>query len=92
VTIARRRPATGSCGGRPGHSWRCRETNERNGPWFLYQLVEADFGLFGASANGGGVAFFAHVGGFVFGVLVTWLLTSTGRTAPTVRDRWLPAV
>src|SRR5499426_3469870 len=32
--------------------------------WFLYQLIEANFGLFSASANGGGVAFFAHVGGF----------------------------
>jgi membrane associated rhomboid family serine protease len=40
------------------------------GAWFIYQLVEANFGLFSAGANGGGVAFFAHVGGFVFGVLV----------------------
>ena len=37
------------------------------GFWFLYQLFEANFGLFGAQANGGGVAFFAHVGGFLFG-------------------------
>jgi membrane associated rhomboid family serine protease len=45
------------------------------GLWFLYQLVEANFGLFSAKANGGGVAFFAHVGGFVFGYVVTmWLL------------------
>src|SRR5258705_5600512 len=44
------------------------------GLWFLYQLIEANFGLFNASANGGGVAFFAHVGGFVFGVLLTALL------------------
>jgi membrane associated rhomboid family serine protease len=36
------------------------------GVWFLYQLVEGDFGLMAASANGG-VTFFAHVGGFVFG-------------------------
>ena len=28
-------------------------------------------GLFSAHANGGGVAFFAHVGGFTFGLLVT---------------------
>jgi rhomboid family protein len=49
------------------------------GFWFLYQLVEANFGLFGASANGGGVAFFAHVGGFVFGFLVASLLVSSGR-------------
>jgi membrane associated rhomboid family serine protease len=40
------------------------------GAWFLYQLFEANFGLLTSSANGGGVAFFAHVGGFVFGVLV----------------------
>jgi len=51
------------------------------GAWFLYQLVEANFGFFSARANGGGVAFFAHVGGFVFGVLVAWLLTRAGRIA-----------
>ena len=40
------------------------------GAWFLYQLIEANFGMFSASANGGGVAFFAHVGGFLFGFAV----------------------
>ena len=30
------------------------------------QFVEGNFGLF--SASGGGAAFFAHVGGFVFGL------------------------
>jgi membrane associated rhomboid family serine protease len=49
------------------------------GFWFLYQLFEANAGIFGAKANGGGVAFFAHVGGFVFGALVTRLLTRTGQ-------------
>jgi membrane associated rhomboid family serine protease len=44
------------------------------GLWFLYQLVEANFGLFSAHANGGGVAFFAHVGGFIFGVFAARLL------------------
>src|SRR6266496_5947862 len=52
------------------------------GAWFLYQLVEANFGLFGATANGGGVAFFAHVGGFLFGVVVAQLLANAGRVAP----------
>jgi membrane associated rhomboid family serine protease len=52
------------------------------GAWFLYQLVEANFGLFGASANGGGVAFFAHVGGFIFGAFSAWLLVTAGRVAP----------
>ena len=56
------------------------------GLWFLYQLIEADFGLFNAQANGGGVAFFAHVGGFVFGLLVTRLLIWAGQVAPGQRQ------
>jgi len=56
------------------------------GFWFLYQLVEANFGLFGATANGGGVAFFAHVGGFIFGVIVAALLVNVGRVAPSGRQ------
>src|SRR5215468_625984 len=52
------------------------------GLWFLYQLIEANFGLFSASANGGGVAFFAHVGGFIFGAVVTRLLTGAGQISP----------
>jgi membrane associated rhomboid family serine protease len=49
------------------------------GFWFLYQLFEANFGLFESSAHGGGVAFFAHVGGFVFGALVARGLVASGR-------------
>jgi len=60
------------------------------GFWFLYQLFEANAGLFQAKANGGGVAFFAHVGGFVFGVVVTKLMFSTGRVR-TSYDRALRA-
>ena len=52
------------------------------GLWFLYQLIEANFGLFSASANGGGVAFFAHVGGFLFGLVAARLLTGSGRVVP----------
>jgi membrane associated rhomboid family serine protease len=52
------------------------------GLWFLYQLIEASFGLFNASGNGGGVAFFAHVGGFIFGLLVARLLARAGQAAP----------
>jgi len=51
------------------------------GFWFLYQLFEANFGLLNARALGGGTAFFAHVGGFVFGYLVVRLLVADGRTA-----------
>jgi rhomboid family protein len=54
------------------------------GLWFLYQLIEANFGLLSASANGGGTAFFAHVGGFVFGLAVTGILLKSQRTAPAV--------
>ena len=49
------------------------------GFWFLYQLFEANFGMLGAQANGGGVAFFAHVGGFVFGYAVARALVGAGR-------------
>jgi membrane associated rhomboid family serine protease len=56
------------------------------GLWFLYQLIEANFGLFNASANGGGVAFFAHVGGFSFGLVVTALLVRAGRIAPAAES------
>jgi len=55
------------------------------GLWFLYQLIEGSFGLFNAQANGGGVAFFAHVGGFIFGVLVTRLLIRAGQATPQER-------
>jgi len=34
------------------------------GIWFLFQLVSGTFSLFGAQS---GIAFFAHIGGFVFG-------------------------
>src|SRR3954462_11516897 len=40
------------------------------GIWFLFQFVEGNFGLLSARANGGGVAFFAHIGGLAFGYLV----------------------
>jgi rhomboid family protein len=56
------------------------------GLWFLYQLVEANFGLFSSSANGGGVAFFAHVGGFIFGVIVARALLNVGRVQPQDYD------
>jgi rhomboid family protein len=49
------------------------------GFWFLYQLFEANFGFLNAKAHGGGVAFFAHVGGFAFGFLVARFLLGSGR-------------
>jgi membrane associated rhomboid family serine protease len=61
------------------------------GAWFLYQLIEANFGLFGAAANGGGVAFFAHVGGFLFGAITTWILVGVGRVSSQSGGGALPA-
>jgi rhomboid family protein len=60
------------------------------GFWFLYQLFEANFGIFESSAHGGGVAFFAHVGGFVFGALVAKGLVASGRLQddPAPRRVW----
>jgi membrane associated rhomboid family serine protease len=43
------------------------------GLWFVLQFVEGDFGLL--SASSGGVAFFAHVFGFLFGVGAARLLS-----------------
>jgi membrane associated rhomboid family serine protease len=52
------------------------------GGWFLYQFIEGNYALVHPDSSGGsGVAFFAHVGGFVFGVLVALALTRTGRIA-----------
>lgn len=50
------------------------------GFWFVFQLFEGDFALTHPGNTGGsGVAFFAHVGGFVFGVLAAIILGRTGR-------------
>jgi membrane associated rhomboid family serine protease len=42
------------------------------GLWFLFQLWEGGFSLTQPQA-GGGVAFFAHIGGFLFGVVTVRL-------------------
>jgi membrane associated rhomboid family serine protease len=52
------------------------------GVWFLYQFIEGNFGLFSASADGGGVAFFAHVGGFLFGLVVARLVAGAATRQP----------
>jgi membrane associated rhomboid family serine protease len=41
--------------------------------WFLVQLFNGTASL-GAETGGGGVAFFAHIGGFVFGLILTQLV------------------
>jgi rhomboid family protein len=43
------------------------------GLWFLVQLFNGVTSL-GVATSGGGVAFFAHIGGFLFGLILTWLM------------------
>ncbi len=49
------------------------------GGWFLLQFFEGNYALLSAKTGGSGVAFFAHVGGFVFGVLVGRVSLGAGR-------------
>jgi membrane associated rhomboid family serine protease len=48
------------------------------GLWFLYQVISAHMGLVAPSADDGGTAFFAHVGGFVFGMIAAAALARRG--------------
>ena len=48
------------------------------GMWFAFQLVSG-LGILGGSDGGGGVAYMAHIGGFVAGCVLTLLLRG-GRT------------
>jgi len=48
------------------------------GFWFVLQLVDG-LGSLGAAGSQGGVAFFAHIGGFLVGVAVGLLLRAGGR-------------
>jgi membrane associated rhomboid family serine protease len=54
------------------------------GLWFVYQLIEANYGLFSAKAHGGGTAFFAHVGGFIFGMVVARAYLRAQQQEPSV--------
>jgi membrane associated rhomboid family serine protease len=47
--------------------------------WFLYQFLEARNALLHPEEDGSGVAFAAHVGGFLFGVIAAHALASAGR-------------
>jgi membrane associated rhomboid family serine protease len=62
------------------------------GYWFLLQLVSGAASL-GASTAQGGVAFFAHIGGFAAGMLVAVVLRATGldrrRTGGGRRSAWV---
>jgi membrane associated rhomboid family serine protease len=52
------------------------------GIWFLFQLLDGGMSL-ASPQEGGGVAFFAHIGGFVFGFLLVKLLQTREPLRPT---------
>ena len=52
------------------------------GLWFLFQLLEGSASL-ERPQEGGGVAFFAHIGGFVFGFLLVKLVQQRQPLRPT---------
>jgi membrane associated rhomboid family serine protease len=57
------------------------------GLWFVFQLISA-FGVIGQGPqSGGGVAFMAHIGGFIAGVVLVKLF-AVGRLPPPVRRTW----
>jgi membrane associated rhomboid family serine protease len=57
------------------------------GLWFVFQLISA-FGVIGQGPqSGGGVAFMAHIGGFIAGVVLVKLFAA-GSGPPAVRRSW----
>jgi membrane associated rhomboid family serine protease len=52
------------------------------GVWFAEQAVFGAANLTNPTGGGGGVAYFAHVGGFAFGLLVIRLLATKRKTIP----------
>jgi len=63
------------------------------GFWFVMEFFSGFFSLSGATADdatGGGVAFWAHVGGFVFGMLVAVFFIKPAAERPRYRDEYQP--
>jgi membrane associated rhomboid family serine protease len=59
------------------------------GLWFLYQFISGGFGLFSEHSSASGTAFFAHVGGFVFGVIAARVFVSRGQRQDRPQQ-WVP--
>jgi membrane associated rhomboid family serine protease len=58
------------------------------GLWFLFQLVSAFSVIGGGVQAGGGVAFMAHIGGFVAGVVLVRLFSFGAPTPAARRPAW----
>ncbi|MGI8429563.1 MAG: rhomboid family intramembrane serine protease [Solirubrobacteraceae bacterium] len=52
------------------------------GIWFAQQALFGAVGLTNPAGGGGGIAYFAHVGGFVFGLIAIGVLASKRKQAP----------
>jgi membrane associated rhomboid family serine protease len=55
------------------------------GIWFVEQAIFAALNLTNPAGGGGGVAYFAHVGGFAFGLLTVRLLATRRGAVPSPR-------
>jgi membrane associated rhomboid family serine protease len=58
------------------------------GLWFVQQAVFGAAGLTSPAHAGGGVAYFAHVGGFVFGMLTIRLVATRRKPTPPTRSAY----
>ena len=56
------------------------------GLWFLLQLISG-VGSLGA-VDQGGTAYFAHIGGFIFGLVMGWLFKRGGREPQPAPPQW----
>ncbi len=60
------------------------------GLWFLLQLFDGVAGLSNVQQGMGGVAYFAHVGGFITGLLITLLLRPRLRPPASINYPYFP--
>jgi membrane associated rhomboid family serine protease len=60
------------------------------GIWFVSQLLNGAMALSEASLQSGGVAWWAHIGGFVAGMVLVWLFTAGQPSRAYYRDEFHP--
>ena len=58
------------------------------GLWFFLQLLNGAASIGTAVGASEGVAWWAHIGGFLAGLVLVWAFRNGGRTRPVNRARW----
>ncbi|MFQ5789197.1 MAG: rhomboid family intramembrane serine protease [Acidobacteriota bacterium] len=58
------------------------------GLWFLYQFLSGGLSLGMETAQTGGIAWWAHIGGFIAGAVLIWLFRKPGYRRPVRDTRW----